>query len=149
MSTYRTLRDGSRVDNDGRTLSDDLNAIPIRVQETTYTGTELQSMNTTPITLVPAVTGKTIFPISWHTILDHAGGTDFSGNTSLEITNDSNVIGEATSALGGSADLKKSGTLVSTTCVAGAELAIQVKTGDPTGGHATASLLVRVLYILV
>lgn len=148
--TYATTRSGARVNSQGEVLSNLLVPRSILCHETTVTGTQLQTGNAVPRTVVPAVTGKTIIPIAWHCVYDDAG-TDFTVNTSLELIDDSGVVvhGEATSAISGSADKITIGTILSGGAVGGGAFQVRVKTGDPTGGAAASSVIVRVFYVLV
>lgn len=148
METFRIAPNGVRVNSSGFQLDEELQPLEIQYTDATFTGTQVISGNTTPMTVRAAVSGKTYVPISWHVYLDHAGGTDFSGNDDIELYIGV-VCGEATNALAGSADKLTTGTLVSAAPTSAADLQVIVKTGDPTGGHATAALTVRVWYVLV
>lgn len=133
-------------------LDNENEAHPIRHEDITLTGTQLQGLSTTPVQVVAAVSGKGVVPIAWHVRFDHAGGTDFSGNDDLELidSENNNVLGEATGAIGGSADQVVTGTIASAAISPStSNLYVRSKTGDATGGHATASAIVRVLYTLV
>ena len=149
METFRTLYNGVRQDNDGQFLDEELQPIPIRYVDATFTGTEVISGNTTAMQVKPGITGKYLVPIAWHVFLDHAGGTDFSGNDDLELISDTVVLGEATGALAGSADKLTTGTIASGAVGVTQDMNVRVKTGDPTGGHATAALTVRVWYVII
>jgi hypothetical protein len=154
--TYRTLINGTRVNSDGQIVDAEQEAHPICHEDVTITGTQMQGMNAAPVTVVSLPTGnssigKAIVPIAWCVKMDHAGGTDFSGNDDIELITgtDLNVLGEATGAIAGSADKYTTGTIVSGNPVVNDYIAVRVKTGEATGGHATASFVVRVYYFLL
>lgn len=150
--TFRTLLSGERVDNDGNILDAERKALPIFCARKTITGTQLQTMNTTPIAVVTNPTGKVAVPIGWYCKYDTAGGTAYSGNTDITLCSvtSANILGTATAAISGSADKATTGTIVSQGCDAdGDGLMVKVGTGDPTGGHATASLIVQVWYVFI
>lgn len=151
-TTYRTTPSGTRVSSDGFVLDNENEAFPIKHEDVTITGTQLQGMNAAPVQVVAAVSGKAIVPIAWHVRFDHAGGTNFSGNDDLELidSENNNVLGEATGAIAGAADIITTGTIASAAILpTTSNLYVRVKTGETTGGHATASAIVRVLYVEV
>lgn len=143
--------DGRKKAADGSILNEGLKGAPIHIGNASITGTQLQTMFTAPQVVVAGVTSKYIVPVGWHVYLDHAGGTNFSGNDDLELitATDFNVFGEAANAIAGSADKLTIGTIASVEAVVSDSLSVRVKTGNPTGGHATASLKVKVWYVLV
>jgi hypothetical protein len=156
MSTFRTLYNGSCVNSDGQIVDGEREAHPIFHEDVTITGTQMQSANSAPVTVVSLPTGnsapgKAIVPIAWCVDYDHGGGTDFSGNDDLELITgtDLNVLGEATNALAGSADKYTTGTIVSGNPVVNDYIAVRVKTGAPTGGDSAHSFVVRVYYFLL
>lgn len=150
--TFRTLLNGEKLNNDGEILDEELGGLPILCARKTLTGTQLQSLNTTPIAVVTNPTGKVAVPIGWYCKFDHAGGTDFSGNATIQLCSvtSANVLGSATNAISGSTDKCTTGTIATGACDADADgLMVKVGTGDPTGGHATASLIVQVWYVFI
>lgn len=146
--THRVTESGFKISASGEPLADDLEAINHRVKCKTVTGTQMQTGNTTEITIIPAVSGKTILPLAWWVDYNHAGGTDFTGAVDLEISV-GGTVGSLTNGISGSSDKHLRGALNNTaTHTAGAALLLRVASADPTGGHATAVFTVRVAYLL-
>jgi hypothetical protein len=151
MSTFRTIpgQSDSGVSADGFPTNSRGAEVIIRHSTKRLTGTEIQNLGSSA-QAVFTYSGRTAVPIGWHAAFTYAGGTAFSGNTTLLLydTNTINTIGQATSAISGSANKVTVGTITATELSAGG-LSCRINTGNPTGGHAGASLVVRVYYILI
>jgi hypothetical protein len=142
---------GVRVDSDDLIRSAAIKS-PILHDIVAVTGTQLQTGATAEIYLMGTPFPGTIVPIGWTVFFDHAGGTDFTVNTTLQLTNtEAMVYGEATNAISGSSDRYTVGSIISGGDVPGAgqALELQVKTGNPTGGHAAATALIHIVYMVI
>lgn len=149
--TFRTLYTGERINNDGFLVDEELKEHPpIRIGNVTLTGTQILALNTTPQVVVGAVTGKRALPVRWC--------VEYDFNTAAFITNldvqlldsvNRNVFGTATNAISGTADKLTTGTILSIAVDTSSGLEVQVASGDPANGNASASIKIKVWYVLV
>ena len=151
--TFLTLRNGGRVGSAGEAYSE-AGSIPVRLATVSYTGTQLQSGGT-PIELVAAPgANRVIVPLAWHTAFDHAGGTNFSAEDDIDLTDSTDTAryGRAASAIAGGSDASALGNILTTTYAANQGMYIVTTnagtSGNPTGGHAGATLIVTLLYYI-
>jgi len=122
--------------------------IPMPQDTVELTGTQLQTLNTSPVALLPAVANRAYCLRSWKCVFEHAGGADFTGNTTLELVIDGVVQGEAANAISGSTSKTTIGTGGSSFATAAKNRALRIRTkgGDPTGGHAGARCIITVMH---
>ena len=151
--TYLTLRGGAKVDPAGSSTLGS-SSLPVRIAVQSFTGTQLQS-GATPIKLLNAPgAGRVIVPIRWHTLFDHAGGTDFTVADDIDLTDSTPTLryGRATGAIAGSTDASSLGDIRTALYLANHALYIQTNnagTGaNPTGGHAGATLTIVIWYYI-
>jgi hypothetical protein len=150
---YRISKNGYRIDEAGPLVNAEWRS-PVLHAIGTATGTQLQNGGS-PGTFSPFITiaaeGRVV-PIAWNVFYDYAGGTMFTGNTTLQLTNSNGEdLGEALLAISGGSDRYTVGSITGGTygVVYDNVVDLVVKDGNPTGGHAAAKAVVHVLYIII
>src|SRR6058998_172826 len=109
---YRIIQGGIRVDEAGPLLKAEFRS-PILHEIVTVTGTQLQSGTITPMIILGPFPGRVV-PIAWSVYYHPAGGTLFTVNTTLQLTNSNGEpLGEATNAISAAGDYYVTGSIIS------------------------------------
>jgi hypothetical protein len=148
-STYRTLETGQPVGSDAEQLFDgSASPVAARWARVVLTGTQLQTLFSSPATVIPSIPGKSIVVLGFNTAFTY-GGVAYGTNVSIELIVGAGSNGTATNAINGTNNTGTAGVIISSTNVQNTALQARVATGNPTGGNAAAQLVVNVNYMLL